>query len=163
MKNNRFSKLTALVMGLLVIFSGQALSFSPHNENTLGNSELIIAQEKISVAIAVAVAVKVLNRAITVSQTVAKTLPIDVQPKYRHIILPRLQQAQQSMATAQSYAQKGENAQVATAVSQAVSFMSEASAYAQADAGSVQAITTAITKANEAIAIAQSQTKNLAF
>ncbi|MDZ7961158.1 MAG: hypothetical protein RMY34_25310 [Aulosira sp. DedQUE10] len=168
MKNNRFSKVTALVMGLLVIFSGQAFSFSPNNkelsnEDALGNSEFVIAQEKISVAVAVAVAVKVLNRAVSVTETVAKTVPVNVRPEYRYLILPKLQQAQQSMARAQSSAQKGDNAQVATAVSQAVSFMGEATASAEADAGSVQAITTAITKANEALAIAEAQTKSLAL
>jgi hypothetical protein len=164
MKYNRLSKVTALVMGLLVIFSGQAFSFSSNNKelsngDAWGNSKFVIAQEKISVAVAVAVAVKVLNRAVSVTETVAKSVPVNVRPEYRDIVLPRLRQAQESMAKAQSSAYKGDNAQVATAVSQAVSFMSEATAYAKADAGSVQAITKAIAKANEAIAAAQAQTK----
>ncbi|AFY36081.1 hypothetical protein Cal7507_5761 [Calothrix sp. PCC 7507] len=165
MKNDRFSKVTALVMGLLVIFSGQAFSFSSNNKELIngdasGNSEFVITQEKISVAIAVAVAVKVLNRTVSVVETVAKSVPVKVRPEYRYIVLPRLQQAQQSMARAQSSAQKGDNAQVATAVSEAVSFMGEAAAHAEADAGSVQAITKAMVKANEAIAVAQAQTKS---
>jgi hypothetical protein len=93
---------------------------------------------------------------------VAKTVPVNVRPEYEYIVLPRLRQAQQSMARAQSSAYKGDNAQAATAVSQAVSFMGDAQASARADAGSVQAIATAITKANEALAAAQAQTKNLA-
>jgi hypothetical protein len=64
------------------------------------------------------------------------------------------------MAKAQTSVQRGDNAQVAVAVSQAVSFMGEASASATADAGSVKAITIAITRANEALAIAQGQTRN---
>lgn len=164
MKHNHFSRVSALVMGLLIIFSGQAFSFPSHhkeliNRDKLGNSEFAIAQDKISVAVAVGVAVKVLNRAVSVVDTVAKSVPINVPSKYRDIVLPKLLQAQQSMAKAQSSAYKGDNAQVATALSQAVSIMSEATAYAKGDAGSVQALTTAITKTNEALAVAQAQSR----
>lgn len=166
MNNNRLSNATALAMGLLVIFSGQALSFSfnheeLNNEDVSNNSNFLIAQENISVGVAVAVATKVLNRAITVAETVTKTRGVNVPPEYRDIVLPKLRQAQQSMAKAETSVRKGDNAQVASAVSQAVSFMSEAAAYAKADAGTVQAITQAITKANEAQAKAQGQTKGL--
>ncbi|TFI52928.1 hypothetical protein BLD44_016265 [Mastigocladus laminosus UU774] len=165
MENNHLSQVTALVMGLLVIFSDQALSFSSNyqqlsNGNALGDSEFVVAQENISVGVAVAVAVKVLNQAVTVVQTVAQTVPVNVPSKYRDIILPKLIQAQQSMATAQSSAQKGDNFQVATAVSQAVAFMGEAQAEAKGDTGSVQAISKAIVKANEALGIAQAGTQN---
>ncbi|TBR57364.1 hypothetical protein B4U84_15220 [Westiellopsis prolifica IICB1] len=165
MENNHLSQVTALVMGLLVIFSDQALSFSSNyqqlsNGNALGDSEFVVTQENISVGVAVAVAVKVLNQAVTVVQTVAQTVPVNVPSKYRDIILPKLIQAQQSMATAQSSAQKGDNFQVATAVSQAVAFMGEAQAEAKGDTGSVQAISKAIVKANEALGIAQAGTQN---
>ncbi|WP_026733012.1 hypothetical protein [Fischerella sp. PCC 9605] len=165
MKNNHFSQVTALVMGLLIIFSGQALSFSSNhkdlsNGNALGNSEFVVAQENVSVGVAVAVAVKVLNQAVSVVQTVARTVPVNVPSKHRDIILPKLIQAQKSMAKAQSSAQKGDNFQVATAVSQAVAFMGEAQGEAKGDAGSVQAITKAIVKANEALGAAQAQTRN---
>ncbi len=174
MENYGFTKVAALVMGLLVISSGQALSLSSNNlssnnfsSNKLlsnngqlsngngGNSQLVISQQNVSVAVAVAVAVRVLDKAVVVAQTVAKSVPVNVPSQHRDIILPKLRQAQQSMAKAQTSVQKGDNAQVATAVSQAVSFMGEAAAVAQADAGSVQAITRAIVKANEAIAVAQ--------
>ncbi|QLE56135.1 hypothetical protein [Nostoc sp. TCL26-01] len=166
MNNNRLSNATALAMGLLVIFSGQALSFSLNHQelnNSKGanHSQFMIAQENVSVSVAVAVATKVLNRAVSVAETVVKTTPVNVRPEYRDIVLPRLRQAQQSMAKAETSAKKGDNAQVASAVSQAVSFMGEAAAYAKADAGTVQAITQAITKANEAQAKAQGQTKGL--
>jgi hypothetical protein len=163
MRNNFFSKATALVMGLLVISSGQVLALSSDgaklsNRNTQENSQLLISQESISVGVAVAVAAKVLNQAVSVVQTVAKTVPVNVPSQHRDIILPKLRQAQQSMAKAQTSVQKGNNAQVATAVSQAVSFMGEAAASATADAGSVKAITQAIAKANQAIAVAQGRT-----
>ncbi|OKH11346.1 hypothetical protein NIES592_21815 [Fischerella major NIES-592] len=165
MKENHFSRVTALVMGLLMIFSGQALSFSLNptkvNEDyALDHSNFIIAQEKVSVGVAVAVAVKVLNQAVSVVQTVAQTVPVNIPSKYRDIVLPKLRQAQQSMAKAQVSAQKGDNVQVVTSVSQAVAFMAEAQAGAKGDAGSVQVITQAIAKANEAIAIAQAQTQS---
>lgn len=163
MTKNHFSQITALVMGFLVTFSGQAFSFSSNNrelihQNRLVNSELQ-SQDKISVAVAVGVAVKVLNRAVSVVNTVAKSVPLNIPSKYRDIVLPRLLEAQQSMAKAESSAYQGDNAQVATALSQAVSTMGEATAYARGDAGSVRVITEAIAKANQAIAIAQAHTK----
>ena len=50
MKNNLFNKATALVMGSLVIFSGQALAMKSNNNqeltnaDVLGESEVLIAQ-----------------------------------------------------------------------------------------------------------------------
>lgn len=87
MTKNRFSQITALVMGFLVTFSGQAFSFSSNNRelihrNRLVNSELQ-SQDKISVAVAVGVAVKVLNRAVSVVNTVAKSVPLNIPSKYR--------------------------------------------------------------------------------
>jgi hypothetical protein len=164
MKNNHFSNIAALAMGLLVIFSGQAFSFNSKefkNRDISNNSKFLIAQENISVGVAIAVATKVLNRAVSVAETVSRTRAVEVPPEYREIVLPKLRQAQQSMAKAETSASKGDNAQVATAVSQAVSFMGEAAAYAKADAGSVQAITQAVAKANEALALAQAQTKSV--
>jgi hypothetical protein len=159
MKNNYFSQVSAIAIGLLAISSGRALSFSSNNfelsnRDKSGNSHLLAAQDNLSVSVAVAIAVKVLNRTVAVAETVAKTLPVNIPSEYRAVVLPKLRQAQQSMASAQSSAQRGDNAQVATAVSTAISFMGEAAASARADAGSVQAITTAIAKANQALAIA---------
>jgi 5'-3' exonuclease len=164
MKNNRLSNITALAMGLLVIFSGQALSFSLHQQKfnhgtVLDNSQFLIAQENISVSVAVGVATKVLNRAISVVETVTRTRPVDIPAEYRELVLPKLQQAKQAMAKAETSARKGDNSQVASAVAQAISFMGEAAASAQADAGSVKVISQAITKANEALALSQAQTK----
>jgi hypothetical protein len=167
MKNNCFSQVTALVMGLLVISSSQALSFSFSSNNkelsngdALDSTNFVIAQESISVGVAVAVAAKVLNQTVSAVETVVKTVPLNVPSEYRDIVLPKLRQAQQSMAISQSSARKGDNAQVATALSLAISFMGEAAASAKADAGSVKAITMAIAKANEALTIAQAQTKS---
>ncbi|MCX7593809.1 MAG: hypothetical protein N2235_08620 [Fischerella sp.] len=165
MKKNHFCQVTALVMGLLIFFPDRVLSFSSarpdlSNANVWGNSEFVVAQENVSVGVAVAVAIKVLDKAVSVVQTVAQTVPLNVPSKHRDIVLPKLIQARKSMAKAQSSAQKGDNFQVATAVSQAVAFMGEAQAEAKGDAGSVQAITKAIVKANEALAVAQARTRN---
>jgi hypothetical protein len=159
MNNNYLSQLTALVMSFLLISSSQALSFSSNNSgatdrNKLDNSNQLVANN-ISVGFAIGIAIKVLNRTVIVAETVAKTIPVNVPSEYRDIVLPKLRQAQQSMASAQSSAQNGNNAQVATAVSIAISFMGEAAASARADAGSVQAIATAMTKANEVLTIAK--------
>jgi hypothetical protein len=159
MKNNSFSQLTALVMSLVLISSGQASAFSSNkielnNRSKLDSSNSLVSNN-LSVGFAIGIAVKVLNRTVIVAETVAKTIPVNVPSEYREIVLPKLRQAQQSMAIAQSSAQKGDNAQVASAVSIAISFMGEAAASARADAGSVQAITTAMTKANEVLTIAK--------
>ncbi len=159
MNNNYFSQLTALVMSFLLISSSQALSFSSNNSETTNRNNLDnsnrLAANNLSVGFAIGIAIKVLNRTVIVAETVAKTIPVNVPSEYRDIVLPKLRQAQQSMASAQSSARNGDNAQVATAVSIAISFMGEAAASARADAGSVQAITTAMTKANEVITIAK--------
>ena len=160
MKTNSFSQITALVMSLLVISSGRALSFSSssvelNNQDKLENSNMLVDRNSLSVGVAIGVAIKVLNRTVIGAETVVKTIPVNVPSEYRDIVLPKLQQAQQSMAIAQSSARNGDNVQAATAVSIAISFMGEAAAVARADAGSVQAITTAMTKANEVLTIAQ--------
>jgi hypothetical protein len=159
MKNNYFSQSTALVISLLLFSSSRALSFSSNSfetneRNKISSSNTLVANN-LSVGFAIGVAIKVLNRTVIVAETVAKTIPINVPSEYRDIVLPKLRQAQQSMASAQSSARNGDNAQVATAVSIAISFMGEAAASARADAGSVQAIATAMTKANEVLTIAK--------
>ena len=76
MKNNLFSKATALVMGSLVIFSGQALAFSSNNPElthteVLGESELLIAQasqqltpqQRVSLSNAIALAASAVGNA----------------------------------------------------------------------------------------------------
>ncbi|MEH2331870.1 hypothetical protein [Nostoc sp.] len=159
MKNNCFSKVPLLVISLLVISSGQALSLSSNNKDLshgdgLGKAEFVIVEQKISLGFAVGVAVKALDTVVVKSQTVAKTIPVNVPSEYRDIVLPKLQQAVQSLAKAESSAQKGDNTQVARALSIAVTVLGEARADAVADAGTVQAITQVIVKANEALAIA---------
>lgn len=165
MKNNCFSKVPLLVISLLVISSGQALSLSSNNKDLshadgLGNAEFVIAQEKISLGFAIAVAVKALDTTIVRVQTVAQTVPVNVPSEYRDIILPKLQEAVQSLARAESLAQKGDNTQVARALSLAVNFLGEARASASADAGTVQAITQVIVNTNQAIAIATGKSQN---
>lgn len=51
MKNYLFNKTAALVMGSLIIFSGQALAFSSNNQelnnaDTLSESEIFVAQSR---------------------------------------------------------------------------------------------------------------------
>ncbi|MEH2396133.1 hypothetical protein [Nostoc sp.] len=165
MKNNCFSKVPLLVISLLVISSSQALSLSSNNKDLshgdgLANAELVIAQEKISVGFAIAVAVQALDTTVVRVQTVAKTIPVNVPSQYRDIVLPKLQQALPSLARAQSSAEKGDNTQTARALSIALTFLGEAKASAQADAGTVQAITQVIAKTNEALAIAVGKSKS---
>ncbi|WP_375472194.1 hypothetical protein [uncultured Nostoc sp.] len=159
MKNNCFSKVPLLAISLLVISSGQALSLSSNNKDLshgdgLGKAELASAQDNISLGFAISVAAKALDTVVVKSQTVARSIPVNVPSEYRDIVLPKLQQAVQSLARAESSAQKGDNTQVARALSIAVTFLGEARADAVADTGTVQAITQVIVKANEALAIA---------
>ncbi len=166
MRNNIFNQATALIMGSVVVFSGQALAFAANNRtfpaanNLLNHSELIVAQEaqeNISVVLAVAVAVQALNTSIVRVETVA--INREIPPEVADLVLAKLQEARKSMARAESSAEKGDNSAVAVAIAEAISFMGEGvQAVATADAGSVQALAEAIVDADEARAIAAGQT-----
>jgi hypothetical protein len=165
--NSNFFKIIplAIVASLQLNSAAQALSFSSNhvdlNDRQISNksnkTNSAIAQN-ISVGFAIGIAVKVLDRTVSVAETVAKTIPVNVPSEYREIVLPKLRQAQQSMSRAQSLARTGNNVQVAAAISTAIGFMGDAAASAKADAGSVQVITGAMVKANEALSIARSNT-----
>ncbi len=161
MTNNVFNQATALIMGSLVVFSGQALAFSANNQEfvlaaPLNQSELIVAQEGLSLSFAVAVAVQALDRSIVRVETVA--IRREIPPEVADIVLAKLQEARISMAVAQSSAEQGDNFAVAVAIAQAISFMGEgAQALAGADAGSARAIAEAIAEADFARAFAAGQ------
>jgi hypothetical protein len=163
MKNNYFSKVPLLAMSLLVISSGQALSLSSSSKDLghrdgLGNADLVIAQtnkDSISVGFAVAVVVKALDTVVSQSQTVARTIPVNIPSSLRDVVLPKLQAAVGSVAKAESSSKKGDNFETATALAQAVTFLGQAQASADASTPSLRAIANVIVKANQAIAIAQ--------
>ncbi len=84
MKNNLFSKATALVMGSLVIFSGQALAFSSNNQelsNTgaLGDSETLVSQgtqrispqQQAALCQSIALTASAVGNAVAVAQSVS--------------------------------------------------------------------------------------------
>ncbi len=165
MTNNIFNQATALIMGSLVLFSGQALAFSANNQefalaDPSNQSELVVAQEaqeNISVVLAVAVAVQALDTSIVRVETVA--INREIPPEVADLVLAKLQEARRSMARAESLAEQGDNVGVAVAIAEAISFMGEGvEAVATADAGSVQALAEAIVEANEARAVAAGQT-----
>lgn len=167
MKNNLLNKATALVIGSLVIFSGQAVAFSSNNReftdiDAMGKSEFLVAQDNknIVVVVAIGAAVKALNHAVTVAQTVVKTIPVNIPPGFEDIVIPKLQAAVGSMAKAESEAKKGNNFEASQAVAQAITFMGEAQAVAEGNTDSTQVIAIAIAKANEALGLAQAQTKS---
>jgi hypothetical protein len=154
-----------IVVSLQLNSAAQALSFSSNrvdlNDRQIsnqGNKANYTIAQNISVGFAIGIAVKVLDRTVSVAETVAKTIPVNVPSEYRDIVLPKLRAAQQSMSRAQSLARTGNNIQVAAAISTAIGFMGDAAASAKADAGSVQVITGAMIKANEALTIARSKT-----
>jgi hypothetical protein len=161
MTNNIFNQATALIMGSLVVLSGQALAFSENNKefapaDPVNKSELIVAEEGLSLSFAVAVAVQALDRSIVRVETVA--IRREISPKVADIVLAKLQDARISMAEAQSSAKQGDNFAVAVALAKAISFMSEgAQAIATADTGSALAIAAAIAEANEARTFAAGQ------
>jgi hypothetical protein len=166
MKTNLFRIIPlGIVVSLQLNSAAQAFSFSANPVNlsdrqisNKGNKTDSKIAQNISVGFAIGIAVKVLDRTVSVAETVAKTIPVNVPSEYRDLVLPKLRQAQQSMSRAQSLARTGNNIQVAAAISTAIGFMGDAAASARADAGSVQAITGAMVKANEALSIAQSKT-----
>ena len=78
MKNNLFHKATALVIGSLAVFSGQALALGSNhqivtNADALNNSEIVIAQQDTVGACAqVEAVVQVLDQTITQVEQVEK-------------------------------------------------------------------------------------------
>lgn len=161
MTNNIFNQATAFIMGSLLVFSAQALAFAANNQELVSAepvnpSELIVAEEGLSVSFAVAVAVQALNRSIVRVETVA--IRKDIPAEVANLVLAKLQEASISMARAESSAQQGDYYAVAVAMAQAVSFMGESvQALAVADAGSVQVLAQAIAEANQARALAIGQ------
>lgn len=159
---NNLDRAAALIMGSLMVFSGQALAFSANERelalaDPLDRSE-VIANEGLSVSVAVAVAVQALDRSIVKVKTVA--IKREIPPEVKDLVLAKLSEARISMAKAQTSAQQGDNFAVAVATAQAISFMSEgARALATADAGSVQALAEAIADAKEARALAAGKVK----
>ena len=161
MTSNIFNQATALIMGSMVVFSGQALAFSANNQEYAladppNQSELIVANEGLSLSFAVAVAAQALNRSIVRVRTIA--IRREIPEELADLVLAKLEDAQISMAVAESSAEQGDNFAVAVAIAQAISFMSEgARAIATADAGSAQALVEAIADAREARALAAGQ------
>lgn len=161
MTSNIFNQATAYIMGSLLVFSAQGLAFAANNQefvptDSVNHSELIVADEGLSLSFSVAVAVQALDRSIIRVETVAikKEIPAEVA----NLVLAKLQEAKISMAKAQASAEQGDNYAVAVAIAQAVSFMGEgAQALAAADAGSVQVLAEAMADANQARAIAVGQ------
>ncbi len=169
MKNNLFHKVatkaTALVMGSLMVFAGQAFAISSNyqdftiTDDTLGNSKSIIAQD-LKLAIGVSTAVQALDKVITTVKTkvVNKQLPNDLSPEVRAQVLNKFAEAQQSLSTAQASAQKNDISAVATAVGIAVSALgNSAEALASADAGTAKALVNATTNFEQAVAKAVAQ------
>jgi len=163
MKNILFHKVatkaTALVVGSLIVFPGQAFAISSSekevsNANRLGNSKIIIAQD-LNLAIGVATAVQALDKVITTVETkvVKRQLPNDLSPEVREQVLAKFAEATQALSTAQASAQKNDTSAVATAVGIAVSALgNSAQALASADAGSAKALVNASTNFEKAVA-----------
>lgn len=164
MKKNLFHKVTtkatALVMGSLMVFAGQAFAISSNyqeftiTDDTLGNSKSIIAQD-LKLAIGVATAVQALDKVITTVKTkvVTKQLPNDLSPEVRDQVLAKFAEAQQALSTAQASAKKNDTSAVATAVGIAVSSLNNsAQALASADAGTAKALVNATTNFEKAVA-----------
>lgn len=160
MNNNLFRKATVLVIGSLVVFSGQALAFSDNNQeltnaDALANSELFIAQEQgLAVAIAVGAAVQAMCKVVTRVETVAvkETIPPEAIP----FVKEALDRAIGSTARAESIARQNENSSAVQALAVVTSSLDNAAqAIATGDAGTTKVeVEAAVDKADEAIVMA---------
>jgi dsDNA-binding SOS-regulon protein len=177
MKNKLFGKTTALVMGSLIIFSGQAVALSSNNQEltnaqALGESELLIAaasdplteEDKEALAIAVAKAKNTLGPAIAATKAAA------IPNTAKNAIAFAFSSAQtvlgdaiaQSVAVAQT---KGDAAAVAEALSSAKTVVGNAAAQSKAFANSrggdslAKAGANAETALGEAVAVAEAIAK----
>lgn len=172
MKNKLFGKTTALLMGSMIVFSGQAVAFSCNNQELsdtepFHNSEMIIAQGAsecdetltpgVGVGVAVSVAIKAFDQSIAVVRTVAVTEAFP--PEAKDAVIQALETVQQTLGEAFAKAEVGDNVAVATAISKAISIAGgQAEVVAVADAGAAKAITSATACANQAEAIAKAET-----
>ena len=172
MKHNLFSKNTALVMGALLAFSGQAVAFSPNNQEFSGldplhNSKIIIAQGAsgcdetvepgVGVGVAVSVAVRAFDQSIAVVRTVSVTELFP--PEAKDAVILALEEVSRTLGNALASAEVGDNVAVATAVSEAISVgTGTAEIVAEADAGAAQAITKAVACASQVESVAGAQT-----
>ena len=163
MKNKLLGKqVTALVMGALMVVSGQALAFSSNNQevinaDVLSNSEFLVAQENpnIAVVVAVAAAVKAVDRLISVVRICAITE--EFPPEAKDAVIEALEEVSRTLAEALAFAEIGDNVAVATAISQAISILESVLVTAQSGGCDVQPIAEAIARAKEAKAIAERQ------
>jgi hypothetical protein len=184
MKNKLFrkaaTKATALAIGSLVVFSGQALAFSSNNQevrNTgvLGNSELLIAQcmsakcpsepvepkDRVALTESIATALTTVGDALAVAQASSLTRGA------KDAIARSLAGAATILGNAEAIAQstaltRGEATAVAQSIAAAQSLIGNAKAIAQSLAVSkegvsvAQAIARAETSVGDAVAVAQS-------
>ncbi len=151
MTNNIFNQATALIMGSLVVFSGQALAFSPDNQemtNTgvLDNSELLIAQ--------------------CMSMECEPVDPEERADLLEYISLTRTEVQLALAATqASSFPSGGKNA-IANALARALAILNDASAVAQSTSltkGDAAAIAESIALADSLIGTAAAIAQSLAI
>ena len=178
MKNKLFrkaaTKATALAVGSLVIFSGQALAFSPDNQemtNTgvLGNSEFLIAaqcletqcsskpvkpQQRIALAQSISLAVTTVGNAW--SEALASSIPAGKKIAISQSLAQAISILGNANARAQSISlTQGGAAAIAESIAIAETFIGDAKAEAQSIAVGGESLARSIAKAETTVGRAE--------
>lgn len=174
MKNKLFrtaaTKATALAVGSLVVLSGQALAFSPDNQemtNTgvLDNSELLIARgeiargeavepaERIAIAESISLAITDIGRALAVSQ--ASSIPIGGKIAIARSISEAITILGDARAESQSIAVSDDALAVAESIALAESFVGDAQAIAISFASGEDSVAISFARAVTAVGDAE--------
>ena len=169
MKNKLFrraaTKVTALAVGSLVVLSGQALAFSPDNQemaNTgvLGNSELLIARRKpvapakrIALAESISIAITDVGRALAASQ--ASAIPIRGKIAIARSMSEAITILGSARAESQSIAVSQDALAVAESIALAESFVGDAEAIAVSFASGEESVARSFAQAVTAVGDAE--------
>ncbi len=154
MKNQLFNKATALVMGSLMVFSGQALAIKSNNHKiidaeALNNSEIVIAQQDTGRACAqVQVGVAILDQIITALEDTIFIIPVipiypreEIPPEFRDELKESLREAIKAFAEALGIAEKDKNKELVITITTVIGVLDNvAEAIANGKVGQVEVL-----------------------
>ncbi len=148
MKNNLLGKqLTALVIGSLMILSGQALAIKSNNHKiidaeALNNSKIIIAQESIEACAQVKFGVAILDQIITKIKQGLEIqprgeIPPEVRDQIESYLIKSLREAINAFAMAQGIAEKDKKKELVITLTTVISVLENVAQAIASGAGEV--------------------------
>ncbi len=149
MKKPLFNKMTALAMGSLMVFSGQALAIKSNNQKiidaeALNNLEIVIAQQDTGRACAqVKFGVAKLDQIITALEQV-KQLGIqqlkEIPPEVRAQIVNHLKEAIKALVEAKEIVEEDENSELVIAITTVIAILDQVAGDIASGAGEVSQV-----------------------